>query len=65
MSEALKETKYLMKKYKIKAKKGLGQNFLIDDGALEDIVDGAEIEENDLVIEIRTRVRIINKTIVG
>ena len=52
MSEALNETKFLMKKYKIKANKSLGQNFLIDDTALEDIVNGAEINENDLVIEI-------------
>lgn len=52
MSEALKETKYLMKKYKIKANKNLGQNFLIDDNVLQDIVDGAEIGKDDLVIEI-------------
>lgn len=52
MSEALKETKYLIKKHKIKANKNLGQNFLIDDSALQDIVDGAEIEQDDLVIEI-------------
>ena len=52
MSEALKETKYLMKKYKIKANKNLGQNFLIDDSALQDIVDGANISQDDLVIEI-------------
>ena len=52
MSEALKETQYLMKNYKIKANKNLGQNFLIDDNALQDIADGAEIEDNDLVIEI-------------
>lgn len=52
MSEALKETKFLIKKYKIKANKNLGQNFLIDDSALYDIVNGANIEQNDLVIEI-------------
>lgn len=52
MGEALEETKYLMKYYKIKANKNLGQNFLIDDSALQDIADGAEIDENDLVIEI-------------
>ncbi len=52
MSEALKETKYLMKNYKIKANKNLGQNFLIDDIALQDIAGGADIHENDLVIEI-------------
>ena len=52
MSESLKETKYLMKKYKIKANKGLGQNFLVDDEVLQDIANSAEIEETDLVIEI-------------
>ena len=52
MSEALKDTKFLMNKYKIKANKNLGQNFLIDDSVLQDIVDGAEIKKYDLVIEI-------------
>lgn len=52
MGTVLEETKYLMKKYKIKANKGLGQNFLVDDRALQDIANGANIQENDLVIEI-------------
>ena len=52
MSESLKETKYLIKKYKIKANKNLGQNFLVDDEVLQDIVNGADIKKDDLVIEI-------------
>ncbi len=48
----LEETKFLMKKYKIKANKSLGQNFLIDDSVIEDIVNGANIQSDDLVIEI-------------
>ena len=48
----LEETKYLMKKYKIKANKSLLQNFLIDDTVIEDIVGGASIGKDDLVIEI-------------
>ena len=52
MSEILNETKYLMNKYKIKANKNLGQNFLIDSDSLEDIVKGAEVTSEDLVIEI-------------
>ena len=48
----LEETKFLMKKYKIKANKNLGQNFLIDDTVISDIVEGAQIESDDLVIEI-------------
>lgn len=48
----LEETKLLMKKYKIKANKSLGQNFLIDDTVIQDIVEGAKISNEDLVIEI-------------
>ena len=46
------ETKFIMNKYKVKANKNLGQNFLIDDQAIKDIIDGAEIRSEDLVIEI-------------
>ena len=49
---ALEETKYLIKKYNVRANKNLGQNFLIDDQVLNDIVEGAKIEKDDLVIEI-------------
>ena len=48
----LEETKFLMKKYKIKANKSLGQNFLIDDTVINDIANGAQISDEDLVIEI-------------
>lgn len=48
----LEETKFLMKKHNIKANKSLGQNFLIDDGVIESIVNGAEVEKDDIVIEI-------------
>ena len=52
MEETLNETKYLMKKYKIKANKHLGQNFLIDESVINDIIQGAEIRKEDMVIEI-------------
>ena len=52
MGDSLKETKELLKRYKIKANKNLGQNFLISDEVISDIVSGAEVGENDLVIEI-------------
>jgi len=48
----LKETKFIMDKYNIKADKSLGQNFLIDDEAVAGIVDAASITKEDLVIEI-------------
>jgi len=46
------ETKFLMKKYNITANKNLGQNFLIDEKVLENIIQTAEVTENDLIIEI-------------
>ena len=41
-----------MKKYNISANKKLGQNFLIDDDIIQNIIDAAELKETDLVIEI-------------
>jgi 16S rRNA (adenine1518-N6/adenine1519-N6)-dimethyltransferase len=52
MSGILEETKFIMNKYGIKANKGLGQNFLIDENVVNAIIDGANIQENDMVIEI-------------
>lgn len=52
MSNILEETKYIMKKYNIKANKSLGQNFLISEEVVEKIVESAKIKEEDLVIEI-------------
>lgn len=46
------KTQELVKKYNFKFSKSLGQNFLVDDSVLEDIVEGAEVCEDDLVIEI-------------
>lgn len=42
----------LLKRYRLHAHKGLGQNFLQDSEALEKIVSAAEIRENDTVLEI-------------
>jgi len=46
------DTKYIMNKYNISASKRLGQNFLIDDEILQEIVDCSDITKDDLVIEI-------------
>ena len=48
----LKETEFIMKKYHIRADKSLGQNFLVDDSAINGIVESANISKDDLVIEI-------------
>ncbi len=46
------ETKFIMKKYGINANKSLGQNFLIDDEVVSNIIESANITNEDLVIEI-------------
>lgn len=45
-------TQAIINRYFVKAKKNLGQNFLVDQAAILGIVDAAEIKENDQVIEI-------------
>ena len=52
MESALTETKFIMKKYGITANKNLGQNFLINDEIINKIVNSANIENEDLIIEI-------------
>jgi len=44
--------KEIIEKHQFKFSKGLGQNFLIDDNILDKIVEGADITENDVVIEV-------------
>lgn len=44
--------KGLLKKHDFKIKKNLGQNFLTDKNTVNKIVDAANIDKNDLVIEI-------------
>lgn len=50
--DTLKITKEILNKYDIKAKKAFGQNFLIDDTILRGISELADINDNDLIIEI-------------
>ena len=52
MNQVKDETIFLMKKYNIRANKSLGQNFLIDDEAINQIVESGDLSKKDLVIEI-------------
>jgi 16S rRNA (adenine1518-N6/adenine1519-N6)-dimethyltransferase len=46
------KTQELVKKYNFKFSKSLGQNFLVDDSVLNDIVNGADVNKEDFIIEI-------------
>lgn len=52
MPSSLEDTKFILKKYNISASKKLGQNFLVDDSVIESIIESAEVNKNDLIIEI-------------
>ncbi len=48
----LAQTRKLLRRFGLKARKGLGQHFLIDDEVLEAIVAAAELDSTDTVIEV-------------
>jgi 16S rRNA (adenine1518-N6/adenine1519-N6)-dimethyltransferase len=48
----LAQTRKMLRKFDLRAKKGLGQHFLIDDNVLEAILDAAELSPTDTVIEV-------------
>ena len=52
MENIFEETKFIMKKYGIKANKSLGQNFLVNSEVVDSIVDSSEISKEDMIIEI-------------
>ena len=52
MENAYKETMFLLNKYNISANKSLGQNFLINDEVIEETINCADIQKDDLIIEI-------------
>ena len=52
MDNLFEETKFILNKYNIKAKKSLGQNFLINEEVVKRIVECSEISKTDLIIEV-------------
>lgn len=45
-------TNDIMRKYKLRAKKSLGQNFLTSEKVLDDIVDASQLQPDEIAIEI-------------
>ena len=65
MNSILEETRFIMKKYNIKANKSLGQNFLISENVVQKIVESGEIDKEDLVIEIGPGLGTLTKYLLG
>jgi len=51
----------IIKKYDFKPSKNLGQNFLIDEKAIDKIIDAININEDDIIIEIGSGASAITK----
>lgn len=60
----LSDTKLLLQKYNLWAKKSLGQNFLISENALEKIVETAKIEATDHIVEIGAGLGALTKELI-
>ena len=58
-----KTIKELFSKYEAKPLKRLGQNFLIDKGVVKKVVEAAELEPNDAVIEIGPGIGVLTQEI--
>lgn len=52
MKNLEEETRRILKENHLFAKKNLGQNFLINENIIDKIISGANVESQDLVIEI-------------
>jgi 16S rRNA (adenine1518-N6/adenine1519-N6)-dimethyltransferase len=48
----LEQTRKMMRRFHLRARKGLGQHFLVDGEALEAAVNGADLKPTDTVIEV-------------
>ena len=59
----LTRTKKLLASYDLRAKKGLGQNFLIDGSILKKIAAAAELTTADMVIEVGPGLGVLTETL--
>jgi len=60
----MSETRALLDRYGLSARKGLGQNFLIDRGVLDKILAAAAVEQKDTVVEVGPGLGVLTKALV-
>lgn len=60
----LSQTKSMLRQYELKARKGLGQHFLINPGVLNNILHAAELSSHDLVLEVGPGMGILTRELV-
>ncbi len=61
----LLQTKKLLRRFGLHARKGLGQHFLVDQGALRTIIEAAELTSDDTVVEAGPGLGVLTEEMVG
>ena len=61
----LAQTRRLLRQSNLRARKGLGQHFLIDEAALETITSAAEVTPGDVIMEIGSGLGILTRELAG
>jgi 16S rRNA (adenine1518-N6/adenine1519-N6)-dimethyltransferase len=59
------ETKRLLRRYGLRARKGLGQHFLTDEGVLKTIIQAAELAPGDIIIEVGPGLGVLTRELAG
>jgi 16S rRNA (adenine1518-N6/adenine1519-N6)-dimethyltransferase len=59
------ETKRLLHRFGLRARKGLGQHFLTDEGVLKAIIQAAELAPSDVVIEVGPGLGVLTRELAG
>ena len=57
----LEETKTLLKEYRFRPKKKLGQHFLVENSAIEKILEASDLKKEDTVVEIGSGLGLLTK----
>jgi 16S rRNA (adenine1518-N6/adenine1519-N6)-dimethyltransferase len=57
----LTTTRGLLRQFNLRARKGLGQNFLIDEDVLQSVVSAADLTHTDVVMEIGPGLGVLTK----
>jgi 16S rRNA (adenine1518-N6/adenine1519-N6)-dimethyltransferase len=59
------QTRDLLQQYELRARKGLGQHFLVNSGVLKNITQAADLSAGDIVLEVGPGLGVLTRELVG
>ena len=65
LDENKKQAWQTLRRFGLKPDKGLGQNFLVDDGVLAGIVAAAELQPDDIVVEVGPGLGVLTRALLA